>query len=174
MRQLQGYECAAGAWERELLSARLHDYQPEWLDTLCLSGRVSWARLSAKSSPLKSRGQAPTRAAPLSLMLRQDLDWLRASRSRCEEQLSSGAHQVQEELASRGACFLRDLVETTGLKAQEVEDALWDLVGQASRRQMASRACASSSSVRRRALALHALMTPQVAPPSARAPGAEP
>src|SRR6059036_1840428 len=33
---LDGYELAAGAWESEVLPARLTDYDPLWLDGLCL------------------------------------------------------------------------------------------------------------------------------------------
>ena len=40
--QLEGFEAAAGAWEGELLPSRLEDYEPEWLDSLCLSGRFVW------------------------------------------------------------------------------------------------------------------------------------
>src|SRR2546430_15933289 len=36
--QLQGFEAAAGAWEREILPARLAEYDPRWLDHLCLGG----------------------------------------------------------------------------------------------------------------------------------------
>jgi ATP-dependent Lhr-like helicase len=50
--QLQGFETAAGAWEREILPARLHGYDQTWLDQLCLAGQVVWCRLS------------PRRAAP--------------------------------------------------------------------------------------------------------------
>src|SRR5262249_26075819 len=50
--QLQGFETAAGAWEREVLPARLHGYDQTWLDQLCLAGQVVWCRLS------------PRRAAP--------------------------------------------------------------------------------------------------------------
>ena len=35
--QLEGFEAAAGAWESELLPARLADYSIHWLDELCLS-----------------------------------------------------------------------------------------------------------------------------------------
>ncbi|HEU0185362.1 MAG TPA: ATP-dependent DNA helicase, partial [Blastocatellia bacterium] len=44
--QLEGFEAAAGAWEGEILPARLESYEPEWLDSLCLSGRIVWTRLS--------------------------------------------------------------------------------------------------------------------------------
>ena len=36
--QLQGYETAAGAWEEELLPARLARYDPLMLDRLCFGG----------------------------------------------------------------------------------------------------------------------------------------
>ena len=44
--QLQGYEISAAAWESEVLSRRVARYDPEFLDQLCLSGEVMWARLS--------------------------------------------------------------------------------------------------------------------------------
>ena len=43
---LDGFELAAGAWERYILPARLDRYEPSMLDMLCLSGEVGWARLS--------------------------------------------------------------------------------------------------------------------------------
>src|SRR5207249_1156079 len=41
---LEGYEAPAAAWEGEILPARIQDYDPLWLDALCLSGRLVWAR----------------------------------------------------------------------------------------------------------------------------------
>ena len=49
LEQLQGFETAAGAWEREVLPARLHGYDPSWLDQMCLAGHVVWCRLSPRS-----------------------------------------------------------------------------------------------------------------------------
>ena len=48
--QLQGFETAAGAWERELLPARLHGYDAGWLDQMCLAGAVVWCRLSPRKT----------------------------------------------------------------------------------------------------------------------------
>ncbi|HEV8305535.1 MAG TPA: DEAD/DEAH box helicase, partial [Gemmatimonadales bacterium] len=42
---LDGYDVPAGAWESDVLPARLADYDPLWLDGLCLSGEVAWGRL---------------------------------------------------------------------------------------------------------------------------------
>ncbi len=60
--QLQGFETAAGAWEREVLPARLHGYDATWLDQLCLSGDVMWCRLSPRVLP--ARAPAATEPAP--------------------------------------------------------------------------------------------------------------
>ncbi|MEJ7599355.1 MAG: DEAD/DEAH box helicase, partial [Kofleriaceae bacterium] len=46
--QLQGFETAAGAWEREVLPSRLHSYDATWLDQTCLAGQVVWCRLSPR------------------------------------------------------------------------------------------------------------------------------
>ncbi|HKX09296.1 MAG TPA: DEAD/DEAH box helicase, partial [Stellaceae bacterium] len=43
--QLEGFEAPAGAWETEILPARLKGYDPAWLDEQCLAGRIAWARL---------------------------------------------------------------------------------------------------------------------------------
>jgi ATP-dependent Lhr-like helicase len=128
--QLQGFAAAAGAWERDLLPARLHAYEPSWLDTLCLSGQVSWARLQPRAA---SNGRAaPTRAAPMALMLRQDAPWLRASAAEPldpETDLGPAALAVWRRLASRGASFIADLIADTDLAAPEIAEALWELAG---------------------------------------------
>src|SRR5262249_26683814 len=46
IRQLQGYEISAAAWESEILPRRIAHYTPDLLDQLCLSGEVMWGRLS--------------------------------------------------------------------------------------------------------------------------------
>lgn len=43
--QLQGLDLAAAAWEKHILPQRLDNYRAEWLDKLCLTGEVGWARL---------------------------------------------------------------------------------------------------------------------------------
>jgi ATP-dependent Lhr-like helicase len=126
--QLQGFQSAAGAWERDLIPSRLHSYDPAWLDNLCLSGQVTWARLTPRTSA--GGRSAPTRAAPLALMLRDDLDWLRASATAAldlESELSAEGAAIHRLLAERGASFLGDLAAASGLRPRQVEDALWEL-----------------------------------------------
>src|SRR5207253_3718318 len=60
--QLQGFELAAGAWEKDVLGSRVEGYRTEWLDGLCLSGDVTWGRLSIR------HGAAEDEAARLSKM----------------------------------------------------------------------------------------------------------
>jgi ATP-dependent Lhr-like helicase len=44
--QLEGFEAPAIEWERTLLPARVADYDPRWLDNLCLAGVLGWGRIS--------------------------------------------------------------------------------------------------------------------------------
>ncbi|MCA9810959.1 MAG: ATP-dependent DNA helicase, partial [Candidatus Dadabacteria bacterium] len=44
---LEGFEAPAAAWEGDILSARMKDYDHGWLDTLCLSGSAVWGRFKA-------------------------------------------------------------------------------------------------------------------------------
>ena len=59
IRQLQGYEISAAAWESEILPRRIARYTPELLDQLCLSGEVMWGRLSPHPA-FDSRRTAPS------------------------------------------------------------------------------------------------------------------
>jgi ATP-dependent helicase Lhr and Lhr-like helicase len=60
--QLQGFETAAGAWEREVLPARLHGYDQTWLDQLCLAGQVVWCRLSPRRATAEAEAEATAEA----------------------------------------------------------------------------------------------------------------
>jgi ATP-dependent Lhr-like helicase len=121
--QLQGYELAAGAWEREVLPARVPGYDPAWLDALCLSGEVVWGRLAPRET-----GSSPTRAARITLARRRDLPWLLAAHEDGgEDALSESARAVLAALRSMGASFFDELTAATSRGRSEVEDALWEL-----------------------------------------------
>jgi len=143
IRQLQGYELSASAWESRVLPARLGRYDPEMLDRLCLSGEVMWGRLSphpAFEAAVEANGSGsnrrvrPTRVAPLSLLLREDADWLltvagnASSNEMRTTALSHAARQVLSELERRGASFFAELKRGSGRLASEVEEALWELL----------------------------------------------
>ena len=77
IKQLAGCEIAAPAWESDIFLRRIVDYKPEYLDDLCLSGEVAWARLSAHPG-LSEEGRKvrPTRIAPIAFFPREYGDWL--------------------------------------------------------------------------------------------------
>jgi ATP-dependent Lhr-like helicase len=139
--QLAGFEAAASAWEPHLLRMRLAKYEPELLDRLCLSGAVSWGRLSphprlAHVGDLERRRIIPTSVAPISLFPREDSEWLMdafhedAASAGPDPfvQLSSVAQDLRRALHERGASFFADLVRMTNHLPTEVEDGLWELV----------------------------------------------
>jgi ATP-dependent Lhr-like helicase len=128
--QLQGFHAAAGAWERELLAARVADYERGLLDELCLGGEVAWGRLAVTAAPeeLPRRRNAPTRNAPVTLALREDLAWLLAGAGGSPPPLGPSALALVETLARRGASFLPDLAAATNRLPADVEQALWELV----------------------------------------------
>ncbi|MBV9505833.1 MAG: DEAD/DEAH box helicase [Acidobacteriia bacterium] len=133
IRQLQGSEFAAAAWESEILPSRIARYEPEYLDQLCLSGEVSWGRLSPHPAFERDgedgRRVRPTRAAPLAIFLREDSSWLLATpQPSPREALSHPAAEVLAVLETRGASFFTDIARATGRLASEIEDALWELV----------------------------------------------
>ncbi len=139
IRQMQGAEFAAAAWEAEVLPRRVARYKPEYLDQLCLAGEVCWGRLSPhpafeRADEEHSRRRVrPTRVAPLAIFLRDDASWLLATPGPKgalppRDALSHPAREVLEALESSGACFFADLTRATGRLASEVEDALWELV----------------------------------------------
>ena len=130
LRQLQGYEISAAAWESTVLPRRVHKYDPEWLDRLCLAGEVMWGRLSPHPAleSLGTRKVRPTRVAPLGIFLREDAARLLPAQGTAEQTWSHAAADVLAALEQRGASFFHDLVRSTGRLASEVEDGLWELV----------------------------------------------
>jgi len=134
LKQLQGYEISAAAWEAEILPSRVANYSAEFLDQLCLSGEVMWGRLSPHPAFDNNGGGRthrvrPTRVAPLTLFLREDAEWLLSGPQPAPDaSLSHPAREVLAELQQRGASFFPELARATGRLASEVEDALWELV----------------------------------------------
>ncbi|HEX3742124.1 MAG TPA: helicase-related protein, partial [Terriglobales bacterium] len=137
LRQLEGFEIPANAWERQVLSRRIVDYDPKWLDQLCLTGAVGWGRLSPHPATLESsngdqpnrRRVIPTSVAPITFFVREESDWMAPHASLADAQgLSPVANQVFEFLRQRGASFFADIVRATGKLKAEIETGLWELV----------------------------------------------
>jgi ATP-dependent Lhr-like helicase len=94
LQQLQGFEIPANAWERQVLARRIADYDPAWLDQLCMTGAVGWGRLSPHPATVDSGGKAnggdlvegsvaprqrrviPTSVAPITFFVREESDWM--------------------------------------------------------------------------------------------------
>ena len=126
--QLEGFEAPAAVWEDSILPARLRGYDPGWLDTLCLTGRVVWLR---RTGPSASRA-GTTNATRVAFIDRRHLAaWRPAGVDEDPEALaamSSRARRVREILHTGGAQFFDDLKVQSGLLATQVEDALAELV----------------------------------------------
>jgi len=126
--QLDGVESPAAAWETDVLGARCDDYDPMLLDTLCLTGRVMWGRLS--KAGLTSGGR-PIRSTPIALFQRSNAEhWLALSAAPDEldaPALSSYGQAMLDQLRQRGASFFHDLVQAAELLPTQVEQALGEL-----------------------------------------------
>jgi ATP-dependent Lhr-like helicase len=143
---LDGYELAAGAWERAVLPARLDKYDASMLDLLCLTGEIGWARRS--SGPAAVVG-----ATPIALFLREHREaWLgipegqpvrtvrgqpvrsgRGPTVRPAEDdelsgLSDPAARLFEMLTTRGALFFNELRVACDLTPEAAAAAIGELV----------------------------------------------
>ncbi|MDQ1396229.1 MAG: ATP-dependent helicase Lhr and Lhr-like helicase, partial [Acidimicrobiaceae bacterium] len=113
--QLQGVPVPASVLERDVLTARVRDYSPRLLDELMASGEVMWVgagplgRDDGKVA-LYRREQAPLLIPPLA--------------SATERPSGEEHERLREILASRGACFFRELSADDKVTLE----ALWDLV----------------------------------------------
>ena len=133
--KLQGFETAAGVLEEEILGPRVTEYSGIMLDRLCLSGEVVWGRFSAQSngnngSPSKMSGNgraAFSRFTPVTLALRESLDWLLPDEDVPTGGLAGAAQEALEYMRERGASFQSDIVAATKRLPSDVEDALWTL-----------------------------------------------
>jgi len=128
--QLEGYEAAAATWESDLLPVRLHDYDPAWLDSLCLSGRAFWARLTPpKSNGEPARGSGPVRATPIAFLLRAHrATWQALRPLDTAPPLSAHASAIAAYLRTHGASFFDELAAGAGLLRSQAEAALGELV----------------------------------------------
>ena len=134
LQQLQGLEIPANAWERQVLARRVAAYDPQVLDTLCLTGAVGWGRLSPHPATLQAsakppaegmpRGRRviPTSVAPITFFVREEADWMPPAHLRDTPGLSPAALQVYEFLQRNGASFFADIVRGTSRLKAEVED----------------------------------------------------
>jgi ATP-dependent Lhr-like helicase len=136
--QLEGFEAPAGAWETEIIPSRMAEYEPQWLDEHCRAGRVVWTRLAARgparatgngADSERSRGAAPIRSTPITLLARRNVPlWAAFTDQSDPANLTSRAQAVAEFIRDNGASFFDEIAEHVGMLPVEVEDALAELV----------------------------------------------
>jgi ATP-dependent Lhr-like helicase len=120
---LDGYELAAGAWERAVLPARLDDYEPSMLDMICFAGEAGWARLSPAGPEALPQTLFP--ATPIALFVREHAESWRSLRMTGQEPSPGDtAERVLSALRTRGAMFFRDLGPACGLDGDDLRQAL--------------------------------------------------
>ena len=114
--QLQGMTIALSVLERDILPARM-GYDSRLLDELIAAGEVVW----------QGRGALGRDDGRIALFLRGDAASLLALPL---DPPQSGLHDgIRERLRTRGAAFVRDLLDACpGTPLDEVVDALYDLV----------------------------------------------
>ena len=128
---LDGFELAAGAWERSVLPGRVDGYDASMLDMLCLAGEVAWARFSR---PAVEQTDAPrlAPATPIALFLREHADAWQALRTPDvgdgEGRLTPNARRLLDALRVRGASFFADLRGACGLDEDAARSAMGSLV----------------------------------------------
>ncbi|HVN68838.1 MAG TPA: DEAD/DEAH box helicase [Candidatus Binatia bacterium] len=132
VRQLEGYEIPAFAWEERILPARVAGYRPEYLDRLCYAGDVMWGRLTPHPALELGPGERgrvrPTRLAPIALFLRANAEELIVMRESDRGGLTHAACDVLDTISTLHAPFFAEIVRATKRLPSEVEEALWQLV----------------------------------------------
>ncbi len=122
--KLEGYEAPAAAWESDILPSRVANYDYQWLDTLCISGKIVWGHF------LPSTSTNPIKTTPISFVSRNNLRaWKYAEASNeTTVNLSPDAVKVLTVLQQYGASFFDDVLNHTHLFASQAEDALGELI----------------------------------------------
>jgi ATP-dependent Lhr-like helicase len=119
---LQGLALPVEIWERDVLPRRTGAYSPAWLDTLCASGEIVWVG----AGPLGRSGR-------VALYFREDAPALgppaagRSGRA-AEPAPPAQGHDLLRLRLAQGPCFFTDLLAELDLSAEELREALWDLV----------------------------------------------
>jgi ATP-dependent Lhr-like helicase len=137
--KLEGFEAPAVEWEKSIFPSRVANYDPRWLDHLCLSGVIGWGRVSPHPAFHEGNGQGPrrvipTNASPITFYLRDSAAWLdyalrdqRVEERNLVQALTPNAMNLWELLKKRGACFAEEMQRSLGVSSIEVQYALWEL-----------------------------------------------
>lgn len=120
LQQLRGIAIPGVIWERDVLPARLADFDPFTLAEYCQSGELMWV----------AEGGRDARRARVRFFFRGEggLFLERRPDDATLAELSESARVVYELLASEGAALLADVVDVTGLSNADAQAALVELV----------------------------------------------
>ncbi|WP_082855339.1 DEAD/DEAH box helicase [Paraburkholderia phytofirmans] len=123
--QLEGFQAAAGAWEEDILPARVKAYANISLDELCRTGKIVWTRLTERSRS----AAGPVRSTPIVLLPRAQVRvWSALIDPSRQAELSARAQSVHDTLSQHGAMFFDELRTEAGGLRMELENALGELV----------------------------------------------
>ncbi|WP_345816628.1 DEAD/DEAH box helicase [Paraburkholderia sp. PREW-6R] len=123
--QLEGFQAAAGAWEDDILPARVKAYANTSLDELCRAGKVVWTRLTERARS----AAGPVRSTPIVLLPRAQVRLWRALIDPSKQpELSARAQSVHDALSQHGAMFFDELLGEVCVLRMELESALGELV----------------------------------------------
>lgn len=142
---LDGIAAPAASWEADLYPVRVADYDPSWLDAMCISGKMVWGRYSGpnisqrmqrSNGGPKSSTSGPIKSTPISIVSRANLDiWKALSAGQHNDDevlpLSELAMMIELDLAKNGASFFDQIQQRTGLLRAQLEQSLAELVSMA-------------------------------------------
>jgi ATP-dependent helicase Lhr and Lhr-like helicase len=115
---LQGLALPAEIWERDVLPRRIGAYSPAWLDQLCASGELVWVG----AGPLHRSGR-------VALYFREDAPLIGPAPAAGNASApAEAAHELLRARLAHSPCFFSDLLAELELPAEELREALWDLV----------------------------------------------
>src|SRR5262249_28544364 len=103
LRQLQGFEAPANAWEQRILRPRVAHYDPQVLEQLCLVGAIGWGRLSPHPATLEDSGGlgrrvTPSSVAPIAFFVREDAEWMLPQRGKTLDEEARGLGNSAREV----------------------------------------------------------------------------
>ena len=119
-RPAAGTGAARGCWERDVLPRRVGAYSPSWMDQLCASGELVWI----------GAGALGRNSGRVALYFREDLAELGPPQLRGAARASPISSRARRGPRAAGgrSCFFTDLLADVDLAAEELQEALWDLV----------------------------------------------